>query len=356
MAAKAGANIVIILGSSDDSTVREAVEAGRKYGAKIMVDVLGVENPVKRAFELEKLGVDYICVHIGVDQQMKGLNPIDLLKQISAKLRLPLAVAGGINSETAAEAVKAGAEIVIVGGAVTKASNAEEAAGKIKKAIVSGIPIPSEAYKKFNVENVKAAFLRASTPNISDAMHRKGVMKGITAITPNVKMVGQAFTVRTYPGDWAKPVEAIDEAKPGEIIVVDARGCREAVWGELASWSALIKGIGGVVIDGAVRDVDEIRRIGFPCFARNITAEAGEPKGFGETNVEITCGEVKVKPGDWIIGDDNGVVVVPQQLAVEIANRAEDIREKEERIRSEIKAGSTLSKVLRLKKWEKVLG
>ncbi len=356
MAAKAGADVVIILGSSDDSTVREAVEAGRRYGAKIMVDILGVENPVERAARLEMLGADYLCVHVGIDQQMKGIDPISLLREISSKCRLPLAVAGGINSETAAKAVEAGARIVIVGGAITKASNAEEAARKIKEAMLSRKPIPSEAYKKFSVENVKAAFLRVSTPNISDAMHRKGAMQGIAPITPGVKMVGQAFTVRTYPGDWAKPVEVIDEAKPGEVIVIDARGCSEAVWGELATWSALVKGISGVVIDGAVRDVEEIRRLGFPCFARSITARAGEPKGFGEVNVEVECGGVRVKPGDWIIGDDNGVVVVPKDLAVEIANRAEDIKEKEERIRSEIKAGSTLSKVLRLRKWEKVLG
>jgi len=87
-----------------------------------------------------------------------------------------------------------------------------------------------------------------------------------------------------------------------------------------------------------------------------VNPRAGEPKGFGEINVEITCGGVKVEPGDWIIGDDNGVVVVPKDKAVEVANRAIDVMEKENRVREEIKRGSTLSKVLELKKWEKVIG
>ncbi|MHC1564432.1 MAG: RraA family protein, partial [Candidatus Hecatellaceae archaeon] len=108
--------------------------------------------------------------------------------------------------------------------------------------------------------------------------------------------------------------------------------------------------------DGAVRDVEVIRQLSFPVYAREITPTAGDPKGFGEIGVEITCGGVKVKPGDWVVGDDNGVVVIPEEQAVEIANRAEDVREKEERIRAEIKAGSTLSEVLKIKKWEKLVG
>ena len=108
--------------------------------------------------------------------------------------------------------------------------------------------------------------------------------------------------------------------------------------------------------DGAIRDVDVIRELRFPAYARHINPRAGEPKGLGEINVEITCGGVKVEPGDWVIGDDNGVVVVPKDLAVEIANRAIDVMEKENRIREEIRRGSTLSRVLELKKWDKVVG
>ena len=83
---------------------------------------------------------------------------------------------------------------------------------------------------------------------------------------------------------------------------------------------------------------------------------AGEPKGFGEIGAEINCGNQIVKSGDWIIGDDSGVVVVPQEIAQEIANRALNVKEQENRIREEIKSGGSLGSVLKLKKWEKKIG
>jgi len=356
MAAKAGADVVIIMGLADDSTIREAVEAAKRVGTRTMVDLMNVNDMPSRAVELERLGVDYVCVHVGIDQQMKGMKPLEVLRQVVEVVSIPVAVAGGINSESAAKAVEAGASIVIVGGAITKAENAEEAARVIKQAMLTRKPVETKFYKKFTEQELMEAFKKVSTPNIADAMHRKGAMKGIVPITPGVKMVGRAVTVRTYPGDWSKPIQAIDLAEPGSVIVIDAGGSEEAIWGELATWSCIVKGIAGVVIDGAIRDVEVIRELRFPAFARHVNPRAGEPKGFGEINVEITCGGVKVEPGDWIIGDDNGVVVVPKDKAVEIANRAIDVMEKENRVREEIRRGSTLSKVLELKKWEKVIG
>ncbi|MDI9619443.1 MAG: orotidine 5'-phosphate decarboxylase [Candidatus Nezhaarchaeota archaeon] len=355
-AVKAGADVVIVMGLADDSTIREAVEAARRVGSKVMVDLLNVNDMPKRALELERLGVDYICIHVGIDQQMRGVKPMDQLRMVAGAVGVPLAVAGGLNSETVAEAVEAGASIIIVGGAITKAENAEEAARTIKRAMKLRKPIETKMYKKFSMETLVEAFKKVSTPNIADAMHRKGAMKGLKPITRGVKMVGRAVTVRTYPGDWSKAVQAIDLAEPGSVIVIDACGAEEAVWGELASWSCIVKGIAGVVIDGAIRDVEVVRELGFPAFAKHVNPKAGEPKGLGEINVEITCGGVKVEPGDWIIGDDNGVVVVPKHMAVEVANRAIDVMEKENRVREEIRRGSTLSKVLELKKWDKVIG
>ncbi len=102
-----------------------------------------------------------------------------------------------------------------------------------------------------------------------------------------------------------------------------------------------------------MRDVEEIRRLRFPVFAKYIVPNAGEPKGFGELNTEIKCGGQEVKPGDWIIGDENGVVVGPKGHAYEIARRAKEVWKNEERVREEIKRGRTLSQVLDLYKWEK---
>jgi 3-hexulose-6-phosphate synthase/6-phospho-3-hexuloisomerase len=169
-------------------------------------------------------------------------------------------------------------------------------------------------------------------------------------------MVGKALTVKTIDGDWAKPIEAIDKADKEEILVIDVNGGKTAIWGELATWSAKLKGLSGVIIDGAIRDFDDIIKMDFPIFYRHISPNAGEPKGLGEIGAEVVCGNQTVKTGDWIIGDDSGVVVVPKEIAQEIANRALDVKEHENRIREEIKSGGSLGSVVKLRKWEKKVG
>jgi 3-hexulose-6-phosphate synthase / 6-phospho-3-hexuloisomerase len=350
-AAKAGADVVVLLGVADDSTIKEAVCAAKNFGCEIMVDLINVSDMVLRAKKLESFGVDYICVHVGIDQQMRGVDPIKEVAKLAKAVKVSLAVAGGINSENAVAAIKAGASIIIVGGAITKAGDARKATSLIIKAMKSGKAVKSSLYKKYL--DPLSVLGKVSTANLADAMHRSGDMDGIKKITGVGRVAGKAVTVRAYPGDWSKPVEAIDSAEKGDILVIDAGGTGKSVWGELASQSAKVKGVVGVVIDGYARDIEDIEKIKFPVFARGAKPAAGEPKGFGEINVPIVCGGVSVKPGDYIVCDSDGVVVVPKEEAVEIANRAQDVYEKEDRVREEIKEGSTLSKVLSIRKWEK---
>ncbi|PKK85617.1 MAG: bifunctional hexulose-6-phosphate synthase/ribonuclease regulator [Thermoplasmata archaeon HGW-Thermoplasmata-1] len=356
MAAKAGADVVCVLGASDDSTIEEAVRAARRYGAKIMVDLIGVADKAGRVAQAKSLGADYACFHLGIDAQMRGESAIEQLRLVASSAELPLAAAGGLNSETVADAIGAGASIAIIGGAITKAEDVAAAAKMIRHAMDSKTLVRTEFFKKYSASELVDAFSRVSSPNVSDAMHRSGAMFGIRSIRPGFKMAGRAFTVSTKDGDWAKPVEAIDRAEKGDVLVIDVSGGKTAVWGELATWSAKLKGIAGVVIDGAARDADAIAEIGLPLFSRYVVPNAGDPKGLGEMGCEIRCGGLSVRCGDWIIGDDSGVVVVPQNEATEIANRAVDVMEHENRLREEIRRGDSLSKVLKLKKWEKVIG
>jgi 3-hexulose-6-phosphate synthase/6-phospho-3-hexuloisomerase len=356
MAAKAGADIAVILAAADDSTIQDAIKSARKYGIKIMIDLIGVKNKIDRIKELEKLGIDYICIHIGIDEQMTGKKPLEILKDTVKNTKIPIAVAGGINSETAVELVKAGASIIIVGGSVTKAKNVVQATKNIKKAITEKKVVKTDLFKKYDKTQLKKAFSLVSTPNISDAMHKTGAMIDIKPVKSGFHIVGKALTVRTIDGDWAKPVEAIDKANEETVIVIDVNGGKTAIWGELATNSAKRKGITGVVIDGAIRDLDDILEMDFPVFSRYVSPNAGEPKGLGEIGSEINCGGQIVRNGDWVIGDDSGVVVVPQEIAQEIANRALDVKEQENRIREEINRGSSLGAVIQVKKWEKKIG
>ena len=354
MAAKSGASVVSILAVADNAVIAEAIKSARKYGVAVMVDLINAVDPVRRAKELEGLGVDYVCVHVGIDQQMQGMDTLNLLKVVSAELNTPLAVAGAVDAELASEAVNLGADVIIVGGNITRSAKVKESTANIRQSMsLERDGERLEERKETLDTQIFKLFMQVSTPNISDAMHRKGVMRGIKPLFDDIKLVGKAVVVQTFEGDWAKPVEATDVAKERDVIVVYAGAKQVAIWGELASWSCKQKGIAGIVIDGAVRDVAEIRRLRFPVFAKYVVPNAGEPKGFGELNAEITCGGQEVEPGDWIIGDDNGVVVVPKARAYEIARRAKEVWKNEERVREEIKRGKTLSQVLDLYMWEK---
>ena len=354
--AKAGADIVTVLGLADDATIEEAVMAGRKYGAEIMVDMINVPDRVERAKQVEKLGAAYICMHMGIDTQMRGEEPpVDVLRRIVESVSIPVAVAGGITAENAGEYVEAGVTDVIVGGAIIKTDDIVSAARNIKSAM-AGAKVDTNLARKYGEDDLFEAFSRVSTCNISDAYHKQGVMFGILpqSLKHKQKLVGRALTVQTTNGDWAKPVEAIDRARDGDVIVVDVGGAPVAVWGELASCSAMVMGVRGIVIDGAARDIDDIRELGFPVFSRTVAPCAGEPKGYGGIGIEITVGGQRVRTGDWIVGDESGIMVIPKEVAVEVANRALDVHERENRTREEILRGSTLSKVNELAKWEPV--
>ncbi len=356
IAAKAGADLVTILGAADDDTIADGVRGGELYGAEVVVDLLGVADPIGRAKRAAELGAAAVCWHVGIDMQMQAKTPFAVLRELAKASPVPVAVAGGLNSESVAPAVRAGAQILIVGGAITKSPQIADATRRIREAIATEREVSTELFRRYSGEEIRTALLKVSSPNVTDALQRQGAMHGIVPHLKDrsVRIAGPAVTVVTRDGDWAKPVEAIDRAGPGDVIVIDAGGGFTAIWGELASWSAHGRKVAGAVIDGAARDLDAILELGFPVFSRNVSPNAGEPKGHGEIGVEVVVGGQRVRPGDWIVGDLSGVVVIPRERAQEIANRSLDVLEHENRVREEIRRGSTLSSVQKLERWERV--
>jgi len=352
-AAKAGATSTVVMSAASDATIRECIDAGRNYGIEINVDIMGEPDTAKRGGELERMGASHLGLHTPIDQQMEGLDPLADLRELRSAVKIPIAVAGGINSETAPTVVAAGADVVIVGGAVTKAEDPAAATRDILEAMRTLKPVRTEYFVRVDESGIRKTLEQVSTANISDAMHRTGNIPGFAAVCMARPIVGPAVTVRTVPGDFAKPVEAIDVAEEGDVIVIDAGGVAPAVWGELASHSAQGKGLAGTIVYGACRDVRDIREMGYPVMARLVSPAAAEPKGFGEINVPIRIAGVAIMPGDWIRADEDGVVVIPKARAVESANRAMNVLEQENRIREEIAAGGTLASVLELLRWEK---
>ncbi|MBM4035476.1 MAG: bifunctional hexulose-6-phosphate synthase/ribonuclease regulator [Planctomycetes bacterium] len=353
-AAKAGASVAAILGVASDSTIQECIKAGQNYGVQVAVDLLNCPNPAERARQVEKWGAAIVGLHTPIDEQMRGAGAFDELRRVAAAVAIPVAAAGGINSETVVQAIEAGASIVIVGGAIAKSADARAATAAIKSAMKTGKPVRSELYHRAGPEGVRQILEKVSTANVSDGNHRLPAIVGLRPVWPGARLVGPALTVRTAPGDWAKPVEAIDKAEPGQVIVVDAGGRPPAVWGELATESCVRKKLAGIAVDGAVRDTANIAELRFPCFARCISPAAGEPKGYGEIGPTIHIEGIEINTGDWIVGDSDGLIVIPRPQAAEMANRAMDCLERENRIRGEIRAEhTTLAQVLELLRWEK---
>src|SRR5207249_11874842 len=126
-----------------------------------------------RATELERLGVDYLNLHVSIDEQMIARTPLEELRAVCSAVNIPVAVAGGLNSETVAQAVEAGASIIIVGGAIIKAEKVADAARTIKKAMKERKRIPSGLYKRYGEAEVREAFLKVSTPNLADALQKR---------------------------------------------------------------------------------------------------------------------------------------------------------------------------------------
>jgi 3-hexulose-6-phosphate synthase/6-phospho-3-hexuloisomerase len=352
-AAKAGASVMTVSAAASESTIRECVEAGRHYGCQVAVDLMGLADPVAFAARAKELGVAWVGVHCPIDAQMHGRDALETLRKVRAATDLIVAVAGGINSETAAAAAEAGADVIIVGGAITKAVDPQRATADIRRAIDTRQPVASEHFKRATAEGLREALAKVRSSNLSDGAHRQPSLAALRPLAPGQFACGPAVTVRTVPGDWAKPVEAIDVAAAGDVLVIDAGGLPPAVWGELATESAKNKGLAGLVVHGAVRDTTDIRRLQFPVWCTLVCSHAGDPHGLGQINHPITIGGQHVAPGDWIVADDDGVIVLPKDRAVEMANRAADVLEAENRIRAEIRAGSTLAKVVNLLRWEK---
>jgi 3-hexulose-6-phosphate synthase/6-phospho-3-hexuloisomerase len=136
LAIEAGADIISVLGAAADSTIEEALKATKANGKKLMVDLIGVKDKISRVERLEDIGVDYILVHTGIDEQKVGKDPFDDLKQIASATKVSLAVAGGINDKSIERLKEYSVEIVIVGGFITKSSDPEKSTRQILSKMV----------------------------------------------------------------------------------------------------------------------------------------------------------------------------------------------------------------------------
>jgi regulator of RNase E activity RraA len=192
-----------------------------------------------------------------------------------------------------------------------------------------------------------SAWKDVATANLSDAIGRVGAMDGGIRRLCGGHLVGRAHTIRTGVGDSSTIHRALVDAPPGSVAVIDAQGgTARAVWGNVLTIAAMARGVVGVVVDGAVRDLDGIAALGFPVFAR-ATCPAGPHKGFrGSHGIPVQCGGVVVNPGDIVVGDADGVTVVPAHLAGEVLATVDEVTSREQGWIDRIRAGESSARIL----------
>lgn len=201
-----------------------------------------------------------------------------------------------------------------------------------------------------DLKGLTARLRTFSTTELCDGMQNARAMD--CRIKPRVneeKIVGPAYTVKPSYGISGIIPDAILAMKPGEVLVIAGEGfCAGSFWGDHRSLCADMKGAEGVVIDGAFRDLEGCRAAGFPVYARALIPRSAGKAPEGELNVPVVCGGVPVEPGDLIVGDVNGVIVLKPEEAEEVMKRALEKRESEERTIGMMKeTGEILPRVLK---------
>ena len=194
--------------------------------------------------------------------------------------------------------------------------------GRLGFRIVTDLPRPAP--------ELVARFRGIASSNAADAMGRFHFMDpGITSRS-GMAACGVAITVSCRPGDNLMVHKALEVAEPGDVVVVTTNGnTTSAVFGELMCHAAVAARLGGIVVDGAIRDVSEIADLSFPAFSRSVSPGGCDKDGPGEINVPIACGGTAVMPGDIVLGDEDGVVVVPREAAEEVAELVDALKAEE---------------------------
>lgn len=203
---------------------------------------------------------------------------------------------------------------------------------------------------------MSALFTRLHSLNsaeLSDALDAYGVEGALLYLkshTLGIQLIGPAYTIKYQPYDshpetFKNAGDYVDKVPAGSVIVIDNQGCEDCtVWGDILTHMARIKGIAGVVVNGAVRDIKLIRELQFPLFYRSVYMRSGKNRVYkSEEQCPIEINGVVIKPGDMMFADDNGVLAIPLHLLEEVIDKATNIHLTEQKIIESIYAGSTLA-------------
>jgi 4-hydroxy-4-methyl-2-oxoglutarate aldolase len=195
-------------------------------------------------------------------------------------------------------------------------------------------------------------FAEFDTATLFESAGRSGMVDpSIRPAWSGAKICGTVLTVKSAPGDNLMLHHAVAVAKPGNIIVADIGSYTLAgAWGEILTVAAQARSVAGVVVNGAVRDIEAIAQLGFPVFSRGLAIGSCTKERLGELNVPLIFGDVMIRPGDLILGDSDGLVVIEREHADSVYQAAVSRRDREQEIIAELRHGKTTIEILDLPK------
>lgn len=190
-------------------------------------------------------------------------------------------------------------------------------------------------------------FRNIETATLGHILHEGFMDYTIRCIIKGAKVVGPAFTIKTAGADSTVVHKAMEIVEKGDVVVVDRCGdMRHACWGSVVTLAASVRGVAGGIIDGLATDGEEIEKVGFPLYCKGITALTTKLLGYGgEINTVIQCGGVVVKPGDLIVADSNGILVLDPEIAKPLGEKALEMQEREKGLIARLKNGESLPKI-----------
>ena len=220
---------------------------------------------------------------------------------------------------------------------------------------LNNVSIDDLRYNGNNYEeyiNLMSLLDNVSACQVSDAYNgisrRSGTIQAIRPVN-NLKVFGSIFTVETASDDWGTSALAIDNASEGDVLFFKVDSDDKAIWGELASTCARDNGIKATIIYGSARDLDALLEMDYPVFASNFCVNAGSALGLGTLNETIEIEDMRINPGDFFIGDESGIVVIPQELFGKTMVATLEVKVKESHIIKSISDGKTLAEIVGLK-------
>jgi 4-hydroxy-4-methyl-2-oxoglutarate aldolase len=200
-----------------------------------------------------------------------------------------------------------------------------------------------------STESTASALAAFDTATLHEAAGQTGAMtRELVSLVPGRRVAGPALTAACPRGDNLMLHAAVAQAGPGEIIVAQCHDASYGVWGEVLAEAALARGVAALVVDGSVRDIDGIRALGFPVFARGTALQGATKNQLGTLQEPVSCGGVLVRPGDYVVADDSGIVSIAAGLVEAVLASAAERRDKEARLIEELRRGRTTIELLQL--------